>query len=689
MAVQFAVGTRVWEDGREGTVVRIPASKGMVDVQFDDAAQVMRRSASNLTDTDPHKDHMRRWRQRVYEALVMKELGKKEFYTKKGRIDVIALESGRLTREDIDQMVSRAFASTTKQAKKPLTLKGSKVTGGWLIPGTQTPTGRTRAASAKDREDAAHHAERLAQYELTLQLRRKKKNPSEIHFAALAMRDINRTAGNVKTGVGLLAQGRVKDAARHSLDASYDELERKLQQATRIAGIRSNPDGFSEGVAHGKEIKRRRFAKKRSTHLKGVARAGESLEIMTARSKFTEMTDTILYGIPADHDPDAKGYFVLVYDPRRRRKIERALEKIGGWKSAPEITASGVLRGTSVDIKRGQVVRSAPEVHEVVQHKRGHHSVVGPKAKPSDVYASIRDAKARAKQLDIEAHRLITPNAHAVRQIESGAFIAVGPEADEYEYPSYSPVELKALRAQAERDAKKEGSSYQDYQAEQMKKRRIASSEEGPSSAEKFAEWKEFYSRGRSRAGGFVPRETSSPRGERAPVRTAWDALRETFLRGPFATREEAERAAAKLDRMSVRKGVLPLEAKRTKPGYSTDKAVSISEATYAALLDEGVFLSGAPLATEVRKVVDSARTARATEKSQAQPTIFHKLSIKRVREVLKESGQYNDKQIETIIEAEKYNRAQIEFQLQRQAQLEAGRIGKRPGEYIERKEVK
>ena len=691
---RFAVGDKVFESGRAGRVTAL-RPKGMVDVQFEDMGYAIRRPESALIDRDLDQDHMRRWRQRVYEGLVKQELKAKEFYTPDGRIDVLALQSGRFTREDVDRLVSRAFGATTRQAHKPLSIKGSKVTGGWLVPGTQKPTGRTRAKSAEDRSEEAKHAERLAQYELTLELRRKtKKNPksaSDVFFD-----QIEEVGGNVKKGVRLVGRGQIHEAAKHSVRSSGKMLRSHGKVARSALSTFLNPSEFEGLVQYGKEIKRRRFAKKRSTHLKGVARAGESLEIQTARSKHTELTDTSMYAVDALHDPDMQGYFVLVYDPRRKTKIDRALEKIGGWKFAPEITGSGLVRGTEVGVKRGAVVRSAPAVHRVVPHGRGHHSVVGPEAKTKDVYSSKKDAEARAKQLDIEAHRLMTPSVHSVSQIETGAFVVVGPEADDYDFPNYTPMELRALRMQAQQDAATEGVDYGTYEAEMMKHRREMAEvdvKSGPTAAERQAEFQKYYREGRGRSSRFAPLATSSEvrhRGKQAPQRperTAWDALSETFYRGPFATKEEAERAAAKLDKRVASKGVVPLVAKRTKPGMSAMRAAEIAQQSIAALLDAGVYLTSYPHANAFGAFLAAAANAASETKRAASPSALHKLSYAKIRSILAESG-YNDAQIAKIIEAEKHNREMIEWQTQKQVERERSRVGKRPGEYIERKET-
>lgn len=145
---------------------------------------------------DWQSDQFRAVVQGIYESAVEKRLGVPFLDSKGRRADVKAVRSGELTRKDIDQMVSRAFAIATKQGQKH----------GYLKKGTQKATTKGRALAAAragadpklierqlksagykgDRLSAimelvrkhaqkakSYHSRNMADYEMTLALRRK------------------------------------------------------------------------------------------------------------------------------------------------------------------------------------------------------------------------------------------------------------------------------------------------------------------------------------------------------------------------------------------------------------------------------------------------------------------------------------------------------------------------------------
>jgi len=200
-----AVGTAVREGTRRGVIVRHAGTGSMVDVQFTDVGFVERRDAGRLsvvpagakraaTEPDWADDHKRATVEAVYERLVLEHLGKKAFRNAKGqRIDVLALNKGDLTREEVNDLVSRAFAIATRTGQA----HGDVVAGG----AGATPSGRAlsalrrgayprlverqmKASGASDEaisrairltrgKPLAETAQRLADYEETLTLRRK------------------------------------------------------------------------------------------------------------------------------------------------------------------------------------------------------------------------------------------------------------------------------------------------------------------------------------------------------------------------------------------------------------------------------------------------------------------------------------------------------------------------------------
>jgi hypothetical protein len=140
-------------------VVGHPGHGNMVDVQFSDVSFVERREAGRLTPvrTNP-TNHTRATVEAIYERLVTEHLGKKAFRNAKGeRIDVLALNKGTLSREEVNDLVGRAFAIANSRG-----------------PGK---------ASKRDRE-------RLEDYEQTLVLRRvvNPRMPLRRNFIGAALR---------------------------------------------------------------------------------------------------------------------------------------------------------------------------------------------------------------------------------------------------------------------------------------------------------------------------------------------------------------------------------------------------------------------------------------------------------------------------------------------------------------------
>jgi len=192
----------------------------MVDVQFDDVPFVMRRSASLLRrrnpegKDDPAKAQKHAVVQGIYESLVKKHLGQRIFRDEDGeRIDIVALEEGVLDHEDIDTLVSRAFAIATAVGRKQGDIgRGSLATTGTRTQITTTgealsalragasPTTVKRklkaagvSQTAIDRVMRLHEArgpgesdQRLEDFEVTLTLRRapaRKRRPAAVPAA--------------------------------------------------------------------------------------------------------------------------------------------------------------------------------------------------------------------------------------------------------------------------------------------------------------------------------------------------------------------------------------------------------------------------------------------------------------------------------------------------------------------------
>lgn len=222
-----ALGAAVREGARAGVVVGHPGRGNMVDVQFSDVSFVERRAAERLsvvpagakraagpraeTERDWADDHKRATVEAIYERLVTEHLGKKAFRNAKGeRIDVLALNKGTLTREEVNDLVGRAFAIATSsgRAHGDVGRNGAKATTSGralsALRGGSDPRlveRQMRAIGASDEEVARvlrlskgksrdEVRQRLEDYEQTLVLRRvsNPRPPLRRNFVGTALR---------------------------------------------------------------------------------------------------------------------------------------------------------------------------------------------------------------------------------------------------------------------------------------------------------------------------------------------------------------------------------------------------------------------------------------------------------------------------------------------------------------------
>jgi hypothetical protein len=226
------VGASVTEGKRQGVVVA-HRPQGMVDVRFKGGLGIERRKASNLRvvrsnpapkskaeSYDPAKEQYYAVVQGVYESLVTDFLGVRNFRWRGERADERGLADGRLTRDDIDAMVSRAFAIATAQEQRSRRLKK----------GTNVPTTRGVQAAAGRRRDKAHTAANAADFERTLELRRKTRK----NGALSAVTRLAKTAKSVATGpTARKAWTSVKKTA--SSVAKSPEVRQFFRDATHAA----------------------------------------------------------------------------------------------------------------------------------------------------------------------------------------------------------------------------------------------------------------------------------------------------------------------------------------------------------------------------------------------------------------------------------------------------------------------
>lgn len=212
----------------------------MVDVQFSDVSFIERRDAGRLTPvrTNP-TNHQRATVEAIYERLVTEHLSKKAFRNAKGeRIDVLALNKGTLSREEVNELVGRAFAIATSsgRAHGDVGRDGAEATvSGMALSALRDGSSprrverQMRAIGASDDEvvrvlrltkdkPRAEARQRLEDYEQTLSLRRvvNPRPPLRRNFIAAAVR-----AGGAAVEAGTAAfRGAVRVAPAAAREAS-------------------------------------------------------------------------------------------------------------------------------------------------------------------------------------------------------------------------------------------------------------------------------------------------------------------------------------------------------------------------------------------------------------------------------------------------------------------------------------
>ena len=103
--------------------------------------------------------------QGIYESLMAKRLGVKSIYPSGGgeRLDLTMLRMGTLSKKEVRDTLSRAFAIATQQGQKH----------GDLVPGSQKPTPKGRRRAYARHKDAKSLGQNQQDYEQTLSLSRK------------------------------------------------------------------------------------------------------------------------------------------------------------------------------------------------------------------------------------------------------------------------------------------------------------------------------------------------------------------------------------------------------------------------------------------------------------------------------------------------------------------------------------
>jgi len=161
--------------------------------------------------------------QGIYETLMAKHLGVEDLYLPTGeRIDLIAFSEGDLSKREVRDTLSRAFAIATRQGQKH----------GYLRPGSREPTakGRRRAyARFKDRDLRAQNAQ---DYEVTLAMTRKSS----------PLRVVQKGRGKSKK---FFVEPHIEGVSKRG----YKTQLGAVNAIERVMGLRMNPGPLDDMVA--------------------------------------------------------------------------------------------------------------------------------------------------------------------------------------------------------------------------------------------------------------------------------------------------------------------------------------------------------------------------------------------------------------------------------------------------------
>ena len=693
-----AVGSLVVEGRRVGKVVA-HRLKGMVDVDFGDEGITERRPETNLKPYDANQDAIRIHVLGVYRSLLTKELGipLASFHSAQGRADVLALRSGRLTREDIDRLVGRAHAIAIKQEQKPLRT-GSKGTlvGGYLKKGTKTPTARGRLRARERQAESAKHEQDLADYELMLELRRKGKaarqvaNPAWSSVAKAAKKAVphaKKAWGSVRKKAGELWESEevrkfVKDATEEARTIAakrvgskaaemVDEAPKKNPVAGKVAAkvalkagvktgakaipylgqalmvIDATPAAYRETKAAIIEdyIPTGRDAYqsvKAGQYRKAMGRVGEGMAktLKKAPGRIGRIGRAALLGF--NNNPRTPTFKAGEYDPNLWRSTPRGLERRGRKHVEATPTRISFVEPTDDPDGKGFFVltydprftKSIRRITDMVGHwvhapNITHRGVV------SGLERSVRGGEVRVS----------APERHEIIMFGRGHYGIVGAKANERD--------VYGSKADAEKAAKR-----LDIKAASF----------GAAATHTVS---------RGTEGWYV----SGP--------AAGNEEAGTLRSGPFSTEAEAAQEALRLDRREANRfAANPIAGMRTSPRLkNAEAAIEVVSVTNDLFAESSYPIQNE---TEVRASLDRwgttmARQSRGIERAKVQPSVFHGMSNRSIREFLKGEG-FEDAKIAEVIEAEKANRAMLEHQAQSQLELEGRRVGTVKTEYVKRK---
>ena len=490
----------------QGIVERRPAARLALANPVARRAEEGREAAPvvGMEVYDPTQEQFRSVVQGVYESLVCKETGTKAFKTATGlRAD------RKLTQAAVKRLLSKAYAIATTMGQRHgyleagtqrPTLKGAALSAarygadprfvGKMLAGD---TAGQKLASGKD---ASKREANRQDYEVTLMLARKSQAPrlvlereglqlhprrrnstpwerrgdravlsgvldlpqSLLPYAEKA-RKLGAGQGAVLRMLPQTRKSKLPEAIKEAENFNY-ALSKLLNEASDTLPY-DDPEWFTPGGLGTPKLRaalgtlRSFFTRASEDTVRGgkkknppVGIAGVGYAGTGGASKGTsrkEFTPTTLYAVTPARDTDRLGYFMISFDPRRK-DVPRAISEAKGWRYVDSVSATAFE----------PVVGEAPSRHTVVAYDQlrakggrfgtGYFSIIGPKAKPKDVFAKRGDAENYAKALDRKAVSSFVEQTHDLWKTVHGWEVR-GPRAEGRDDLTFADQETAERRA--------------------------------------------------------------------------------------------------------------------------------------------------------------------------------------------------------------------------------------------------
>lgn len=382
----------------------------MVDVCFDDRGIVERRPEGNLMRAnpgkkdlyDPAEEQRRAVVRGIYEGLVAKRLGMRLAQYKALRDlgfhpDLAASKRGTITQREFRAFVDKAERLSIGVGRKQgyVSYMGKK----------PTPAGAAIAYARYGADPTV--VQRMAKgHARALKLAKEKK------AAALAK-------------------------------------NRKLYEIMLMLARKEQTPRVVEEIVAGKTVSRSHPLRKNSSWKAGAAAAaGVGYHWRDVSTGVKETTPTTISAVLPALDEDRVGYFLVTFDAKNKR-VKTALNRIGGWQLARNVTATEYAVGA---------VREAPALHAIIEQwqgkkKKKFFTVAGPKARPADVFAERVDAEKWAKYLDSKATSYKVPQVHHVWAVGS-VFGVEGPQVENAIFDRTKRLEAQEARGEDVADDK-------------------------------------------------------------------------------------------------------------------------------------------------------------------------------------------------------------------------------------------